>query len=114
MKTKYRWGGASKDGVDCSAFTQHICRALGSKDIPRTAREQFAKGRPVSMAQLEPGDLIFWGGTQKALKPGVASHVGVYIGNGKMRHAGSKGVTEVSLATYSPSSKAVLLGARRF
>lgn len=101
------------DGVDCSAFTQHICKALG-KNTPRTAREQFLQGKPIPASEMKAGDLVFWDGTQKNLAPGVASHVGVYLGNGKIAQAGSSGVRVVDASTYRPSKKSRFIGARRF
>ena len=55
--------------------------------IPRTAAQQFKKGRVVPKSQLAPGDLVFFRNTYKR---GV-SHVGIYIGNGQFVHAAGTG-----------------------
>ncbi|GAB6077927.1 C40 family peptidase [Hydrogenobaculum acidophilum] len=78
----YRFGGNSREGMDCSAFTQDVFRQLGI-DLPRTAREQARLGKLVRH-HLKPGDLLFF--STYAPYP---SHVGIYIGNGKMIEASS-------------------------
>ncbi|MGC9144380.1 C40 family peptidase [Hydrogenobaculum sp.] len=78
----YRFGGNSRYGMDCSAFTQDVFRQLGI-NLPRTAREQARLGKLVRH-HLKPGDLLFF--STYAPYP---SHVGIYIGNGKMIEASS-------------------------
>ncbi|AEF19336.1 MULTISPECIES: C40 family peptidase [unclassified Hydrogenobaculum] len=78
----YRFGGNSRYGIDCSAFTQDVFRQLGI-NLPRTAREQARLGKLVRH-HLKPGDLLFF--STYAPYP---SHVGIYIGNGKMIEASS-------------------------
>ncbi len=83
LGTPYRFGGNSRYGIDCSAFTQDVFRQLGI-NLPRTAEEQARYGKIVRH-HLKPGDLLFF---QDTYKPGI-SHVGIYIGNGKMIEASS-------------------------
>ncbi|WDL95457.1 C40 family peptidase [Alicyclobacillus sp. ALC3] len=79
MGTPYVWGGTSPNpGFDCSGFTQFVFAHFGI-NIPRTSEEQYAVGVPVSEANLQPGDLVFF----STYAPG-ASHVGIYVGNGMM------------------------------
>ncbi len=59
----------------------------------------------------QPGDLLFWEGTQKNLAKGQASHVAVYLGNGQIANAGSRGVEVRPVAGYMPSK---FIGIRRF
>jgi len=80
----YKFGGSSLSGIDCSAFVQMVYRYF-SIDLPRTAREQFKAGVKVSKRELRIGDLIFF--KTYAQYP---SHVGIYIGEGKMIHASSR------------------------
>lgn len=80
----YRFGGSSLSGIDCSAFVQMVYRYF-SIDLPRTAREQFKAGVKVSKKELRIGDLIFFRTYAK-----YPSHVGIYIGEGKMIHASSR------------------------
>lgn len=72
----YLWGGLSAWGYDCSGLTWAVYRAHGIT-IPRDADAQFASGTPVSLAKLQPGDLLFY-------EHPVVGHVAMYIGGGKM------------------------------
>lgn len=74
----YVWGAAGPYGYDCSGLTQAAWRAAGVA-LPRTTYTQINAGRRVSRAELAPGDLVFF-------YSGV-SHVGLYIGGGRMIHA---------------------------
>lgn len=80
----YRFGGSSLKGIDCSAFVQTVYKYF-SIDLPRTAREQFKAGVRVSKKELRIGDLIFFRTYAK-----FPSHVGIYVGEGKMIHASSR------------------------
>lgn len=81
----YRFGGTTLAGIDCSAYVQMVYRYF-SIELPRTAREQFKAGIKVSSKkELEIGDLIFFRTYAK-----FPSHVGIYIGGGKMIHASSR------------------------
>lgn len=80
----YRFGGSSLRGIDCSAFVQRVFRYF-SIELPRTAREQFKVGVRISKKELLIGDLLFF--RTYARYP---SHVGIYIGEGKMIHASSR------------------------
>jgi cell wall-associated NlpC family hydrolase len=90
--TPYRMGGLIKNGepvaFDCSLFTRHVYASLGV-DLPRTSKEQAAKGEKVDRGSISQGDLLFFKTNGKSI-----SHVAIYIGNGKMIHASSShGVT---------------------
>lgn len=75
----YQWGGTNlSTGVDCSGFVQDIF-AKFHIDLPRTSSEQFSVGRPVPLADIKPGDLLFFQ-TYAGTYP---SHVGIYIGDNK-------------------------------
>ncbi|WP_436992850.1 NlpC/P60 family protein [Streptomyces sp. enrichment culture] len=80
----YVWGATGPSGYDCSGLAQAAWRAAGVS-LPRTTYSQINAGQRVSRSQLAPGDLVFF-------YPGV-SHVGVYIGGGKMIHAPRTGST---------------------
>ncbi|SDN81799.1 Cell wall-associated hydrolase, NlpC family [Klenkia soli] len=96
----YVVGAAGPDGFDCSGLTQFAYAAAGVS-LPHSSRAQSGLGVPVSRADLQPGDLVFF------YSP--VSHVGMYIGNGQMVHASVSGrpvaVTSVDQRGY--------VGARR-
>lgn len=79
----YTWGGTSSFGYDCSGFTQMLLRQRGIV-MPRDADQQAAwEGvAPVERANLEPGDLLFFGPDA-----GKITHTGMYIGNDQFIHA---------------------------
>jgi hypothetical protein len=79
----YRYGGTTTAGFDCSGFTQYVYKSLGVS-LPRTSSQQFTKGTPVSVNAMQPGDLIFFD-----TGSGSISHVGIYMGGGRMAHAAS-------------------------
>lgn len=95
----YVYGGTSPSGFDCSGFMQYVARNNGIT-INRTATAQLQNGEYVERSNLQPGDLIFFGYGSSA------SHVGMYIGDGKFVHAqnSSTGVVITSLSqTYYDS-----------
>lgn len=98
LHASYCWGAghdhiASHRRVDCSGLIQQVARDLGVR-FEGTAAQMQRRGKPVSMAHLKPGDLLFHGHP--------ATHVGIYIGNGKAIHASSVfgHVMTVSLSHY--------------
>ncbi|PZS36929.1 MAG: peptidase [Pseudonocardiales bacterium] len=80
--TPYVYGGAAPGGFDCSGLVQWIYKQVGIT-LPRTAAAQSTVGHPVSLNQLQPGDLIFF------YKP--VDHVVIYVGNGKIAEASQPG-----------------------
>lgn len=95
LGTPYVWGGSTPKGFDCSGFVQYVLNLSGI-NLPRTTTEQYKVGTYVAKSNLQPGDLVFLQNTYRA---GI-SHVGIYIGDGKMIHASSsKGVVTSSLSS---------------
>ena len=88
---RYKLGGESKKGIDCSAFTQRVYKDKFGIELPRTTVTQVNMGVEVKKAELIPGDLVFFK-TSKTDK-----HVGVYVGNGNFMHASIKGIQYTSL-----------------
>ncbi|HZX59805.1 MAG TPA: NlpC/P60 family protein [Mucilaginibacter sp.] len=80
--TPYRFGGNTKDGVDCSAFAGYLVTAVYGMGLPRMARDQYTACERLKKSQLSEGDLVFFHTTRKGI-----SHVGVYLGNSKFVHA---------------------------
>jgi len=78
----YVYGGTSlTNGTDCSGFTQGVMKIHGIS-LPRTSSEQSKVGTSVTKANIQKGDLLFFGTSASAI-----SHCGIYIGNGEMIHA---------------------------
>jgi lipoprotein Spr len=94
--TRYRYGGATEKGIDCSAYAATIVHDVFGLVLPRTAREQFAGCISLEQEQLQQGDLVFFN------TRGGISHVGIYLGNGYFTHASTSiGVTINNLSeTY--------------
>lgn len=90
----YLLGGSTPRAFDCSGYTQYVYREAGIS-INRTVNTQLRNGVIVAKEDLEPGDLVIFSNTGSR---GFASHVGIYLGNGKLIHASeSKGITIVDL-----------------
>ena len=98
----YLWGGLSAWGYDCSGLTWAVYRAHGIT-IPRDADAQFAAGTPVPLAQVQPGDLLFY-------ESPVVGHVSMALGGGMMIEAPNSH-SEVRIVPVRTSD---YRGARRF
>src|SRR5207237_298640 len=84
----YVWGGASPEtSFDCSGLVQWAYRQVGVS-LPRNAQQQFDATLRLSPSQLTLGDLVFFSGTYPSTTP--ITHVGLYIGGGRMIHAPSE------------------------
>ena len=82
LGTRYRSGGASPNGFDCSGFTMYLYAQLGYS-LPHSATAQYKNcGYAVAKSDLQPGDLVFFSDSSHAI-----GHVGIYIGNGQIIHA---------------------------
>ncbi len=93
LGTPYKYGGETKDGIDCSAFTSQVYSKSVNITLPRSTDAQINKGTPVSFEELRFGDLLFFNTTGRN-----PSHVGIYIGDGLFAHASEAfGVTISSL-----------------
>ncbi len=93
LGTPYVYGGDSKSGIDCSAFTGAVYDKSVNMKLPRTAADQVKLGQPVSLEDLKFGDLMFFNTT--GANP---SHVGIYIGDDLFAHASEAfGVTISSI-----------------
>ena len=76
--SKYRYGASGPNAFDCSGLVSWAFKNSG-KSLPRTSKAMSRVGSPVSKSALQPGDLVFF--------YGGPSHVGIYVGNGKVVHA---------------------------
>ena len=96
----YVWGAEGPNSFDCSGFTSYVFRNAAGVSLPRTSSAQSGYGRTVSKSNLQAGDLVFFNTSGKGV-----SHVGIYVGGGKMIHSPSSGktvsVTSINSSYYS-------------
>ncbi len=115
-KIPYLFGGRCPwDGYDCSGLTQEFAWHLGVK-LPRNASQQINSKncKEITLKELQPCDLIFWGRTEKP------THVGMYIGNDQFVHAnvrelqGKITISTLSDSLWNPEKKDTTLVFRSF
>lgn len=94
----YQYGGTTPSGFDCSGYIGYVYDEIGI-DMPRISADQYNVGKPVSKADLQPGDLVFF---EKTYNKAGVTHSGIYIGDNKFLSATtSKGIKIDSLdSTY--------------
>lgn len=100
----YRWGGSSlTKGADCSGFTMSVYANYGVS-LPHSSASQSKCGTKVSLSELQPGDLVFYGGKR-------IHHVAIYIGNGQIVHAQSAktGIVVSSMYYNTPTGAVRIL-----
>jgi len=101
---RYVFGAAGMVTWDCSGLTMRAFQAAGVS-LPHSSAAQSRLGKKVSLNAIKPGDLLFFG------RP--VSHVGIYLGGGKMVHAPRSG-SRVKVAPSGSLGRKPLVGARRF
>jgi len=84
LGVRYRYGGADRNGVDCSGLIFRVFINALNLRLPRTAAELAEIGQSISKSQLRFGDLVFFSESAKKV-----THVGIYVGKGKFVHASS-------------------------
>jgi len=99
----YRFGGAGPDSFDCSGLVDYAYMLAGMPGLPHSAAALQGMGMSVSRANLQPGDLVFFGNP--------AGHVGIYVGGGMMVNAPSSGQVVKVEPLFSGYSGARRLGA---
>lgn len=110
LGSPYRWGGTSpKTGFDCSGLIVYTHKMAGVK-TPRTSRSLYKSGRPVSLRNLKPADLVFF----KIPERNKSLHVGIYIGDGLFVHAPGKNRQVTYARLDNPYFQENFLGSRTF
>jgi len=91
MNTPYKLGGETKEGIDCSFFTQYVFHGVYGNLIERTAQKQFDApdtNKFKGQHNLKQGDLIFF--NNKGSEFDDITHVGFYLGNNRFVHSTSR------------------------
>ena len=106
--TPYVWGGRGANGFDCSGLIRYAYGHHGL-DLPRISRDQLRRGEALDarIETLEPGDVLGF----SAVPGGEATHVGLYVGEGRFIHSSSSGVRVSSL--WEPYWMEHFMAARR-
>jgi cell wall-associated NlpC family hydrolase len=98
----YVWGGSTPRGFDCSGFVAYVFAQIGVS-LPHSSYAMFGMGTPISIGDLQSGDLVFFTG---------ASHMGIYIGGGQFIHAPHTGDV-VKISSMSGYYSSNFAGGRR-
>jgi cell wall-associated NlpC family hydrolase len=86
--TRYRFGGTSEAGFDCSGFIGYLFREEAGMNLPRSTREMINVDAPlVARSALKPGDLLFFATNGRR---GRVSHAGIYLGDNQFIHSSSR------------------------
>jgi len=95
---RYKWGGTTPEsGLDCSGLVQFVFQQVTGVTLPRSTKDLSRIGSVVALADLQPGDLVFFNTRRLAF-----SHVGIYVGDNRFIHAPRRG-REVEVATIDKS-----------
>lgn len=96
----YRWGASGPNSFDCSGFTMFVYSQVGVR-LPHSSRSQINVGERVSRADLQPGDLVFFGSP--------IHHVGIYVGGGQYIHSPRTGdvvkISSMNRSGYAGASR---------
>ena len=103
---RYVWGGAGMTVWDCSGLVLRAYEAAGVR-LPHSAAVQARYGKAVSLSQIRPGDLVYFGSNR------YISHIGIYVGKGQMVSAPRAGA-RVKIQSFTPNFGSLsYYGARR-
>jgi len=102
----YVFGGTTTAGFDCSGFVQYVYKQYGYS-LNRTANDQMKNGVSVTVPELQPGDIVFFGYN------GYSNHSGIYIGNNQFIHAANSNSGVVITSLYVDYYCSSYMGARR-
>jgi len=109
MGISYKWGGNTPEtGMDCSGFIRYVFKKAMGINLPRTANEMSKVGIRVSVADMKPGDLIFF----NTLRGRRNSHLGMYIGNNQFIQSPHTGA-RIEITDYNDYWRAHTNGVKR-
>ncbi len=83
--TPYKYGGKTKDGVDCSDFTAILCETVYNKKVEVPASKIYSMTQAIDLKDIQEGDLVFF-----KIESSKISHVGIYLQNNKFIHSSTK------------------------
>jgi lipoprotein Spr len=104
--TRYRYGGTTKKGIDCSSLTGTLLKDVYAVTVPRTAREQYRTSTKLKRDELKEGDFVFFN------TRGGVSHVGIYLTNGYFLHSSVHSGVTISSLNETYYSKKYIGGGR--
>lgn len=81
----YKYGGKTKEGIDCSDFTAILCKDVYNKTVEIPSSKIYSMTQPINISEIQEGDLVFF-----KIESSKISHVGVYLQNNKFIHASTK------------------------
>ena len=105
---QYEWGAAGPNYFDCSGLAYWAHQQVGITNIPRKSSDQGASGTPISVGDLQPGDLLFYD-TEGS---GRITHTTIYVGGNTMIHAPGDFVKYADM--NNPYWRSRFKGARRY
>lgn len=107
---KYRLGGTTKKGVDCSGFAGAIYKDVYGTSLKRTVEDIYGDCKRIRRGRLKEGDLVFFRTDEKRRKK--PNHVGIYLKNGKFVHASTSKGVEVNSLDFVFYKKTFIKGGR--
>ncbi len=110
LGVKYRLGGTTKKGVDCSGFAGAIYKDVYGTSLKRTVEDIYGNCKRIRRGKLKEGDLVFFRTDEKRRKK--PNHVGIYLKNGKFVHASTSKGVEVNSLDNVFYKKAFIKGGR--
>ncbi|MDR3166918.1 MAG: C40 family peptidase [Treponema sp.] len=91
LGTPYRYGGADRQGLDCSGLVYLSFQDALGMQVPRNTTTLYIRAEPLADSRILPGDLVFFNTLGTGAGKAPVSHVGIYAGDGRFIHAASEG-----------------------
>jgi lipoprotein Spr len=107
LGTRYKSGGSSNEGMDCSGFVTRVYKEYAEIDLPHDSKRLFKLAKEVAEEELDYGDLVFFSDSGT-----LPSHVGIYIGEGRFVHS-TKGYGVIVSSIEENRYQRSYIGARR-